>query len=112
MTPDEELDAWLEIFTCGLDHSGAAADAGLKISEDGRPDLDEAFAAWRRLRRMFMARHAIGFGNSWAERTLKPEVLNILRAEKQKNRAIIASDEPTRFAHDTPNVADTPPEAP
>ena len=112
MTPDEELNAWLEIFTCGLDHSGAAADAGLKISEDGRPDIDEAVAAWGRLRRLFMARHAIGFGNSWAERTLKPEVLNILRGEKTKKREKLPSDEPTRLPADTPNVDNSPPEAP
>jgi hypothetical protein len=62
------LEEWESVFCCGFDFSGGELeDAGVRLDAYGRPDLDEARAAWQRFGAEFMQlpRHPL-LGPAWA----------------------------------------------
>ncbi|SFN02549.1 hypothetical protein SAMN05216573_10776 [Bradyrhizobium sp. Rc3b] len=49
------LDAWECVFSSEFDFFGELADAGVETDAHGRPELEEARAAWQRFGAEFMA---------------------------------------------------------
>lgn len=64
--PSASLDEWHDVFVGGAEiFIGELRDAGVETDEHGRPDMEEARAAWHRLGPEFLA----GFTDShtpWA----------------------------------------------
>ncbi|MGX0962738.1 hypothetical protein AB7M63_003187 [Bradyrhizobium japonicum] len=70
---------WDEVFETGYDGFSDLRWAGIALDRDGRPDREEAHAAWRRFGRAFLeeysARNPNGpgrYGPPWALTTFGP----------------------------------------
>lgn len=71
--PSTSLDDWQEVFETGYDGFSDLRYAGIAIDKDGRPDREEARAAWLRFGRAFLEDYAIRnpngpgrYGPPWA----------------------------------------------
>lgn len=53
--PSAGLDAWETVFASEFDFFGELRDAGIATDQNGRPEIEEACAAWKRFGAEFLA---------------------------------------------------------